>query len=248
MYGRNTDDLAISLGLPLGGTAAGEPVTVNISDPARGGAGPHGLIQGAEGSGKTSTLVTMISLLCAAYSPQRLMVWIVSPRTNSPSRALQQLPHVTLQPEIDGWGAPVGQAALATITSEMDRRAQLAASGALDAEPTLFVAFDQCDEWVACVEGFAVMLNDMLRGSHRLGIHVLISTQNLTKMPSLPLDTLSYRICHRTMDARSSRLAIGTDEAAWLPVEAPGAALLVTSGTQHVTRFHVQRVDDTNSA
>lgn len=67
------DVLRVPLGLGVGGS----PVWLDLKDEADGGVGPHGVMIGATGSGKSVALQSMLTGLCARHSPDLLQLMLV---------------------------------------------------------------------------------------------------------------------------------------------------------------------------
>ncbi|MFT4127438.1 MAG: type VII secretion protein EccCa, partial [Gordonia sp. (in: high G+C Gram-positive bacteria)] len=65
------------LRVPIGYTAAGAAVELDIKESAHGGTGPHGLCIGATGSGKSEFLRTLVVGLLATHSPAELNLVLV---------------------------------------------------------------------------------------------------------------------------------------------------------------------------
>ena len=63
---RERDD---ELRVPIGVTATGEPLYFDLEDEAEGGMGPHGLMIGMTGSGKSQTLMSIRSSLSTTPLP-----------------------------------------------------------------------------------------------------------------------------------------------------------------------------------
>ena len=60
--------------MPIGVTATGEPLIFDLKDEAEGGMGPHGLMIGMTGSGKSQTLMSILLSLLTTHSADRLIV------------------------------------------------------------------------------------------------------------------------------------------------------------------------------
>ena len=54
--------------MPIGTDADGQPVELDIKESAQGGMGPHGLVIGATGSGKSELLRTLVLGLALTHS------------------------------------------------------------------------------------------------------------------------------------------------------------------------------------
>ena len=68
---RHRDD---ELRVPIGVTATGEPLIFDLKDEAEGGMGPHGLMIGMTGAGKSQTLMSILLSLLTTHSADRLIV------------------------------------------------------------------------------------------------------------------------------------------------------------------------------
>lgn len=72
-----TNDLTIPLGWKAVGTAldpSTEVVRINPVDVAHGGTGPHGVLQGVPGTGKSYLIHNMVTSLCSTYSPSKVNI------------------------------------------------------------------------------------------------------------------------------------------------------------------------------
>ncbi|HYJ56196.1 MAG TPA: type VII secretion protein EccCa, partial [Mycobacterium sp.] len=67
-------DLEPLLRVPIGLQPSGAPLIVDLKDEADGGNGPHGLMIGMTGSGKSTTLATLVAGLCIQHSPDVLQL------------------------------------------------------------------------------------------------------------------------------------------------------------------------------
>jgi DNA segregation ATPase FtsK/SpoIIIE-like protein len=68
---RRRDD---ELRVPIGVTTTGEPLMFDLKDEAEGGMGPHGLMIGMTGSGKSQTLMSILLSLLTTHPADRLIV------------------------------------------------------------------------------------------------------------------------------------------------------------------------------
>ena len=82
------------LRLPIGRDADGEPVDLDLKESAQGGMGPHGLIVGATGSGKSELLRTLVTGLTMTHSPELLSLVLVDFKGGATFAGLTDLPHV----------------------------------------------------------------------------------------------------------------------------------------------------------
>ena len=81
------------LRVPIGVTAGGEPLALDLKEAAQGGQGPHGLIVGATGSGKSELLRTLVAGLAVNQSPEDLSFVLIDYKGGSAFAELARLPH-----------------------------------------------------------------------------------------------------------------------------------------------------------
>ncbi|HEX7355541.1 MAG TPA: FtsK/SpoIIIE domain-containing protein [Mycobacteriales bacterium] len=234
------DDLAVPLGLDPGGAA----VRLHLGEAAAGGHGPHGLLVGATGSGKSVALRTVVTGLAARHGPDRLALLLVDYKGGAAFADLADLPHVAglvtnLADDpglVDRMGVALG--------AELDRRQRtLREHGAAsvreapDVVPSLVVVIDEAGELLAAAPDVAQVLARIGRVGRSLGVHLLVSTQSWDANRLHALDAhLRYRICLRTVNPDDSRAVLGTNAARTLPSK-PGAAWLAVDG--ELTRVDV---------
>src|SRR5207248_7792188 len=82
------------LRVPLGVGADGEPVILDLKEPALGGMGPHGLVVGATGSGKSELLRTLVTGLALTHPPELLSLVLVDFKGGATFAGMADLPHV----------------------------------------------------------------------------------------------------------------------------------------------------------
>ena len=83
------------LRVPIGIDADGQPVELDIKESAQGGMGPHGLVVGATGSGKSELLRTLVLGLALTHSPEVLNFVLVDFKGGATFLGLDKLPHVS---------------------------------------------------------------------------------------------------------------------------------------------------------
>ena len=82
------------LRVPLGMAASGLPLTLDLKESALGGMGPHGLVVGATGSGKSELLRTLVLALATTHDPERLAFVLVDYKGGATFAGMEPLPHV----------------------------------------------------------------------------------------------------------------------------------------------------------
>jgi S-DNA-T family DNA segregation ATPase FtsK/SpoIIIE len=82
------------LQLPVGFDANGRPLVLDLKEAAQGGMGPHGLVVGATGSGKSELLRTLVTGLSMKHSPDLLSFVLVDFKGGATFAGVTELPHV----------------------------------------------------------------------------------------------------------------------------------------------------------
>ncbi|WP_372346730.1 type VII secretion protein EccCa [Streptomyces sp. KL116D] len=264
---RAPDDEAL-LRLPIGVTGEGEQLTLDLKESALGGVGPHGLVVGATGSGKSELLRTLVTGLTLTHSPEQLSFVLVDFKGGATFAGVTELPHVAgLITNLSDDLALVDRVR-AALQGEQTRRQQmlrdagnvdsvreyqiLQAQGATDTEgrplepmPYLMIMVDEFGELLAQRPDFIELFVQIGRVGRSLGMHLLLATQRLDEGRLRGLEShLSYRICLRTFSAAESRAVIGTTDAYRLP-SIPGSAYLKVDESVY-ERFRVAHVSGTH--
>ena len=231
--------------VPIGATADGAPLELDIKEAAENGMGPHGLCVGATGSGKSELLRTIALGMMARNSPEVLNLLLVDFKGGATFLDLARAPHVAAVITNLSDEAPLVARMRDALAGEMDRRQRLLraarlcqrrgvrtrASGRqqLTALPTLFIIVDEFSELLSQHPDFADMFVAIGRLGRSLGMHLLLASQRLDEGRLRGLEAhLSYRICLKTLSAGESRAVLGTLDAYELP-NTPGAGFLRSS-------------------
>jgi DNA segregation ATPase FtsK/SpoIIIE, S-DNA-T family len=237
------------LRVPIGSDGDGEPVILDIKESAQGGSGPHGLIVGATGSGKSELLRTLLTGLSITHSPELISFVLVDFKGGAAFAPLMELPHVAgLITNLADDTAMIDRVQ-AALRGEQQRRQQLLRDAGnvdsireyqrrqragltdpdgkpLEPLPYLLIVVDEFGELLAGRPEFTELFVQIGRVGRSLGMHLLLATQRLEEGKLRGLDShLSYRICLRTFSAAESRIVIGTQDAYRLP-PIPGSAYL----------------------
>ncbi|MEV4801963.1 type VII secretion protein EccCa [Nonomuraea sp. NPDC049421] len=241
------------LRVPIGLGADGRVVELDIKESAQGGMGPHGLVIGATGSGKSELLRTLVLGLAVTHSSEILNFVLVDFKGGATFLGLETLSHVSavitnLEDEL-----PLVDRMHDALHGEMVRRQELLRAAGnyaslrdyerareqgadLRPMPTLFIVLDEFSELLAAKPEFIDLFVMIGRLGRSLGVHLLLASQRLEEGRLRGLDThLSYRIGLRTFSAMESRVVLGVADAYELP-SAPGNGYLKFD-TTGMTRF-----------
>lgn len=243
---------------PFGVTPQGVPVELDIKESAQGGMGPHGLVIGATGSGKSELLRTMVLGLTMTHSSDVLNLVLVDFKGGATFLGLDDLPHVSatitnLEDELI-----LVDRMQDALAGEMNRRQELLRSAGnyaslrdyeearekgapLDPMPSLWVVVDEFSELLTAKPEFIELFVMIGRLGRSLGVHLLLASQRLEEGRLRGLDThLSYRIGLRTFSAGESRVVLGVPDAYELPRE-PGHGYLKVA-TENLVQFRAAYV------
>jgi S-DNA-T family DNA segregation ATPase FtsK/SpoIIIE len=231
------------LQVPVGACPGGEPLVLDLKEAAEGGIGPHGLVVGATGSGKSELLRTIVAGLAATHPPDQLAFALVDFKGGAAFAELAPLPQVAgLITNLQADGSMVDRA-LAALQGELARRQRLlhhngnqpdlrsyaarrAADPRLEPLPNLLIVVDEFGELLAARPEFLDLFSAIGRVGRSLGMHLLLASQRLDEGRLRGLDShLRFRICLRTFGAAESMAVLGVPDAYHLPA-APGSALL----------------------
>ncbi|MER6992732.1 type VII secretion protein EccCa [Saccharopolyspora hirsuta] len=231
------------LRIPIGITESGAPIELDIKESAQGGMGPHGLLIGATGSGKSELLRTMVLGMAMTHSSETLNFVLVDFKGGATFLGLDRLPHVSAVITNLADEATLVTRMQDALHGEMVRRQEfLRAAGnysslleyekarlsgaPLDPLPTLFVIVDEFSELLAANPDFGELFVMIGRLGRSLGVHLLLASQRIEDGRMHKLEShLSYRIGLRTFSAMESRSVIGVPDAYQLP-SAPGNGYL----------------------
>ncbi|MES4902281.1 MULTISPECIES: type VII secretion protein EccCa [unclassified Streptomyces] len=249
---------AARLRVPIAVGPDGVPVELDIKESAQGGTGPHGMLIGATGSGKSELLRTLVLGLALTNSSETLNFVLVDFKGGATFLGLDELPHTSavitnLADEV----ALVSRMQDALHGELMRRQELLRAAGnytsALEYEkaradgapltplPSLFVVVDEFSELLAAHREFMELFVMIGRLGRSLGVHLLLASQRLDEGRMHQLEShLSYRIGLRTFSAMESRGVLGVPDAYELP-PTPGSGFIKT-GVEALTRFRAAYV------
>ncbi len=247
------------LRVPIGQELNGSPIVLDIKEAAQQGMGPHGLIIGATGSGKSEVLRTLVLSLALTHSPEQLNFVLVDFKGGATFAGMADMPHVSAVITNLGEELSLVDRMQDALVGEMTRRQELLrASGnfanVFDYEkarrggrsdlaplPALLIVADEFSEMLTAKPEFIDTFLQIGRVGRSLQVHLLLSSQRLEEGRLKGLDTfLSYRIGLRTFSAAESRTVLGVPDAYTLP-QNPGAGIL-KSDQETMTQFRAAYV------
>ena len=193
--------------------------------------GPHGLLAGTTGSGKSETLQTYILSLVINFSPYDVGLFIIDYKGGGMANLFNGLPHMLGQ--ISNLSGGQVHRAMASIKSENMRRQRIFNEHGVNninlytnlfkngeatiPVPHLFIVIDEFAELKREQPDFMRELISVAQVGRSLGVHLILATQK----PSGTVDdniwsNSKFRICLRVQDRQDSLDMLHKADAAYL--------------------------------
>jgi S-DNA-T family DNA segregation ATPase FtsK/SpoIIIE len=222
--------------VPLGRGPAGDVVVDLAAD------GPHALVAGTTGSGKSELLQTLVAGLAAANRPQDLALLLVDFKGGAAFGSCRRLPHtVGVVTDLDTAST---ERALRSLQAELRRRESLLAdvgatdldgyaagadqiSGAAPRPPRLVIVVDEFATLVEELPDFVGGLVGIAQRGRSLGVHLVLATQRPEGVVSADIRANTrLRICLAVARESDSRDVVDAPHAAAIGRDTPGRGYL----------------------
>ncbi len=241
------NDTGNSLMAPIGIGADDRKVFLDIHEKAH---GPHGLIAGMTGSGKSELLATYILSLSVRYSPLELGFLLIDYKGGGMAGNFKDLPH--LRGSISNLSGNMIGRALVSIRSENLRRQKLFLKAgvnsiadylkmyrtgrACEPLPHIIIIIDEFAELKRNEPDFMRELISVAQVGRSLGVHLILATQK----PAGTVDdnifsNSRFRICLRVQDKQDSNDMLHRPEASF--IKEPGRAYLQVGNDELFDEF-----------
>ncbi len=199
--------------------------------------GPHALVAGTTGSGKSELLRSLVAGLAAGCSPKHLTFVLIDFKGGSAFDQCARLPHtVGMVTDLD---EHLGARALRCLEAELrHRERRLRAAGVadlkayrdcpagLEAMPRLVVVIDEFATLRNELPDFVDALVGVAQRGRSLGVHLVLATQRPSGAVSENIRAnTNLRIALRVQDANDSQDVIDLPDAASIGRNQPGRAL-----------------------
>ncbi len=221
------------------GQAAAEPFAIDLRAD-----GPHALVGGTTGSGKSEFLQAWVLGLAAAHSPQRVAFLFVDYKGGSAFANCIDLPHsVGIVTDLS---QHMVRRALTSLRAELRYREHLflrkkfkdildfERSGDPDVPPSLVIVVDEFAALATEVPEFVDGVVDVAQRGRSLGLHLILATQRPAGVirDNLRANT-NLRIALRMADESDSDDVLGTSIAAGFDPSIPGRGAAKTGPGAH---------------
>ena len=213
--------------------------------------GPHALMAGTTGSGKSELLRTLVVGLAVASSPDHLTFVLIDYKGGSTFDACARLPHVVgVVTDLDDH---LANRALRSLHSELRRRELLLReAGAADMAayrrstrggvlPRLVVVIDEFAALVSEQPGFLHALVGIAQRGRSLGVHLILATQRPSGVISDDIRAnTNLRLALRLHDTTDAIDVVGDRSPAAIPRGLAGRAVM-RLGPEEVLTFQTAR-------
>ena len=240
------------LQVAIGSDDAGAPLTLGFRTD-----GPHGMIAGTTGSGKSELLQTLLTGLALTHTPEQLNLFLIDFKGGATFAPLAPLPHVVgLVTDLEH-DSSLARRAFTALDAEIERRkrtldqhrvANLIAYERLPGEdreplPNLIVVIDEFALLVERQPEVKDRLDTIATQGRSLGIHLLLATQSPSGVITHSIRTnTNLWICLRVVTDSESIEILGAKDAARIPDGSPGRGLVRLGASDDLRSFQASRI------
>jgi S-DNA-T family DNA segregation ATPase FtsK/SpoIIIE len=201
------------------------------------GDGPHGLIGGTTGAGKSEFLQSFVASLAARYPPELVSFLLIDYKGGAAFRDCTRLPHTV--GSITSLDGALAQRALTSLRAERTRREKLLFDAGVsnladyhrvagsEVLPYLLVVVDEFAILKVEVPEFVDGLVDIAAVGRSLGMHLVLATQQPSGAVSEQIqNNCNYRVALRFSRDEDSQALLKSKQAARIPQEQKGRGFI----------------------
>ncbi len=236
----------------------GELLFLDMKDMNQSGDGPHGVMSGTTGSGKTTAIRTLLLALQLGHPPENLQMILADCKGGAgvkPFEGTPHVPHIITDLEDDQvlmdrfitamWGEIARRKNVCNSVGADDAYEynQIRSERALKGEqlpplPRLLVALDEFKEAFRIKPDLPDVLDQIGRQGRSLWVHMLLASQDIDSRAEKLLENVGYRLVLR-QNTSASASAAGVPQAVNLPREV-GVGYMRTGSADELTRFRAE--------
>jgi S-DNA-T family DNA segregation ATPase FtsK/SpoIIIE len=220
--------------------------------------GPHMLVGGTSGAGKSELLMSIIASLAVHHPPERVNFLFFDYKGGAGTQMFEALPHtVGSVTNLDG---DLALRALTSLRAEIEYRMRLITNGynckditemwekqPSKAPPSLVLVFDEFATLVKEVPEFINGVVDVAQRGRSLGVHLILATQRPSGAINENIQAnTNIRIALRMVDAAESSSVLGAPDAADIPVLLRGRGF-VRLGPKQILPFQSAYTGSSNA-
>lgn len=235
-----------SLSVPVGRGSAGVDFFFDIHEKYH---GPHGLVAGTTGSGKSEMLMALILSLAVNYGPDEVAFLLVDFKGGGLANHFERdgvvLPHVV--GKVTNLSGNAIQRALSAVRSENERRQRMLASShandvyeygrlyrnreVAEPMPHLLIVVDEFAELKSQFPEFIDELVSVATIGRALGVHLILATQKPAGVVSGTIEAnANFRLCLRVQTKEDSKSMLDVPDAARDKLAMPPGRSLIKVG------------------
>lgn len=241
LWASRTDTMGRSrLRAPFGNRSDnGELLFLDMKSLDEGGDGPHGVMSGTTGSGKSTLVRTVIESLMLSHPPEELQFVLADLKGGSAVKPFAGVPHVSriitdleedqalMERFLDAlWGEIARRKAICDSAGVDDAkeynsvRARMRARGQDTAPlPMLVVVIDEFYEWFRIMPTAVDVLDSIGRQGRAYWIHLMMASQTIESRAEKLMENMGYRLVLKARTAGAAQAA-GVPNAVNLPAQA----------------------------
>jgi type VII secretion protein EccCb len=217
----------------------GELLFLDMKSLDEGGDGPHGVMSGTTGSGKSTLVRTVIESLMLSHPPEELQFVLADLKGGSAVKPFAGVPHVSriitdleedqalMERFLDAlWGEIARRKAICDSAGVDDAkeynsvRARMRARGQDMAPlPMLVVVIDEFYEWFRIMPTAVDVLDSIGRQGRAYWIHLMMASQTIESRAEKLMENMGYRLVLKARTAGAAQAA-GVPNAVNLPAQA----------------------------